>query len=204
MGGPRPLRPLQNSNANSRAAPRPGDTSKDPTINDISSAMSNLSFLKTRASVADFHANPSKLPRPFTPTRIPIMPEPISKQKSPPKSARFLTKGSITASSWDINEKTEDWERTQKDLFKSMTDSRTDAEKWKSSAKQARKTVAEHEENCETACPRIQRLDHRCTDPNSGTLETASTRTRRRVAATTRQPHCRHSTAHRTVHNPVQ
>lgn len=83
------------------------------------------------------------------------MPEPMSKQRSPPKSARFLTKDSITATSWDINEKTEDWERTQKDLFKSMTDSRTDAEKWKSSAKQARKTVAEHEENRETTFARM-------------------------------------------------
>ena len=81
------------------------------------------------------------------------MPEPMSRQRSPPKSVRFLTKDSITASSWDINEKTEDWERTQKDLFKSMTDSRTDAEKWKSSAKQARKAVIEHEETCESTPP---------------------------------------------------
>jgi hypothetical protein len=145
MGGPRPLRPLKESNVNARAAPRPVDTSKEPIVaRDISSAMSNLS-LKTRVSVADFRTSPSKLPKPSTPTHLPsVMAMPVSRQKSPPKSARFLTKDSLTETSWDIDEQNEDAERMHNTLRKSVVESQNAAERWKQSAKESKKMIEEH------------------------------------------------------------
>lgn len=157
------MRPLNESNVNARAAPRPVDTSKEPIIvaRDISSAMSTLS-LKTRASVADFRTSPSKLPRPSTPIHLPsVMAMPISRQKSPPKSARFLTKDSLTETSWDIDEQNEDAERMHNTLRKSVVESQNAAEKWKQSAKESRKTIEEY-----ARTRKYSTIDHSGARPN--------------------------------------
>ena len=152
MGGPRPLRPLKDSNLNLRAAARPVDNtqSKDPVVaRDISSVMANLS-LSTTASVADFRTctSPSKLPRPSTPTKLPsIMPEPTPRRRSPPKPTRFLTKDHSTEIPWDIDEKAEEAERHQSSLIKTIAESKTAAEDWKRSAKESKKTIAAQEQS---------------------------------------------------------